>query len=142
MAEDLATVWDNFETIDREVRPHTLDGDQSWDAPNLGALVRAVRRTSLHRLFPFTTLNQFCLGDGSDFWKAGADGGQIAPAFVARTPERGYLVWAGNPYHDVQTPPVLVTKDPEAAARCLERLLADWPGDDRPGSGGGASASL
>ncbi|MFI6517869.1 hypothetical protein ACIBF1_20095 [Spirillospora sp. NPDC050679] len=132
MADDLAAVWDAFAANDAYPNAASPDPDLRWDSTNLRALVRAVRRTSLSRLFPFTSLYRFCLGDGADFWAAGTDGGHIAPAFVNRNPEDGYQVMAGNPYHETQDAPVLITQDPEAAARCLEELLIGWPRENPP----------
>jgi hypothetical protein len=98
-----------------------------WMPPNLGDLVRAVRETTLCRLFPFTSHASLCLSDRPDFWQGGPDGGQIAPAFVSRTREDGYLVWSGSLAHVEEAEAVLTTGNAEAAAAELERFLAWWP---------------
>ncbi|MFI0351510.1 hypothetical protein [Actinomadura sp. 9N407] len=131
MAGDPAAAWEDFEASTDSADVYV--SARTWEMPDFGALARAVRRTSLRRLFPFTSHSRFCLGDRADFWRTGSDGGHIAPAFIVRSREHGYVVEAGNPYHAAQVESVLTTKDPEAAAHCLEHLLADWPHANLPG---------
>jgi hypothetical protein len=100
---------------------------QCWVPPNLGDLVRAIRRTSLVRFFPFTAHACFCLSLRIDQWRPGIGDGRIAPAFISRTRDIGYYVWSGNPYRSDDATVVLTTDNPEDASAELERLLIEWP---------------
>ncbi|MCP2338976.1 hypothetical protein [Actinomadura rupiterrae] len=138
MDEALVLWWDGFERAADEEDAFCSDARRpSWVPPNMGALARAVRRTSLCRLFPFTSHALLCLSDREDFWQAGLLGGQIAPAFVARTCEDGYLVHSGSAAEPHEASRVLVTHDAVVAAAQLELLLAAWP----PGRTGDLASS-
>ncbi|QKG23700.1 hypothetical protein ACTIVE_5343 [Actinomadura verrucosospora] len=93
----------------------------TWVPPNLGALVRAARRTTMRRWAPGTGHECFALV--ADLrWNT-----EWSPAFVARTRSQGYAVHAAplQDYTD-ELLPTLITKSASAAAAELELLLAHW----------------
>lgn len=120
---DLTARWDEFQDMADDWDASCLNPAETWVPPNLGALVRATRTTSLARLYPCTAHACLCFGDRPDFWRADHS---VAPAFISRTRGDGYLVWSGSPY---KQPQVLVrtTADPATAASALGRLLVGWP---------------
>jgi hypothetical protein len=117
---DPACHWDFQESAARRSDAWDSSNNSSFP-PNAAALVTAVRRTELRRLFPFTAHEYLCFRDGVD-WHSGAD--QIAPACVSQDPEHGYVVWDGGPYGKRR--PALTTQDPGEAAAKAEGLLAGW----------------
>lgn len=112
--------WDSWEKYAAKYDDYH-DGMKTRVPPNLGALVQAVRQTSLCRWAPSTSHAFFHLRAGLSF------DAQRSPAFVARRRTEGYLVFPRYPQDaadDVQ--PTLVTHSATKAAAELERLLADW----------------
>ncbi|MFI0448365.1 hypothetical protein [Actinomadura sp. 6N118] len=113
--------WDAWEAYADEYDTHHLDETKTWVPPNLGALVRAVRRTSLCRWSPSASHASLHLCAGVRF------DAERSPAFVARNRTDGYLVYPRYPrggVDDIQ--PTLVTNSATEAAAELERLLTDW----------------
>jgi hypothetical protein len=91
-----------------------------YPAPISGDLVRAAYATSLHRLYPFTSLNRLCFSQKP----GGPLAGTVVPAYVAVTRDEGYVVWAGDPYRGEEAVLQLVTTSASQAAEAVERLLA------------------
>ncbi len=93
----------------------------TWVPPNLGALVRAVRMTSLCRWVPSNSHTNFHLRAGLRF------DAERSPALITRRRPYGYLVFPRYPRGEADdVRPTLVTHSPTEAAAELERLLADW----------------
>jgi hypothetical protein len=132
MNHALLASWDWQELAADAMDEGCEDPVLCWVPPNLGDLVKAARATTLRRFFPFTAHACFGLSNMPNWWEAGPECDPIAPAFVSRTRQDGYLIWPGTPYHFDEAQLVLVTDDPMSAAAALERLLAEWPASASP----------
>jgi hypothetical protein len=116
----LEALWDWEERRADELDARSA-GANTWVPSNLGALVRAVRRTPLGRWAPITSHACFLL-TADTRWDS-----EWSPAFVARTRTDGYSVHHG-PISDYtgHVVPTLVTSAAEEAAAELATLLLGW----------------
>ena len=122
---ELAAMWE-AEVLAAEAED-AHNNTPTWVPPIKAPLVRAVRATSLHRLFPFTSMNRLCFSSGPAWWD---DQGVVAPAHIALAPEGDYVVYGCSPYARSEQDfiAVLATEDPVMAATAVERLLVQWTG--------------
>ena len=123
---ELAACWE-AELAAAEEEDARNESSSSWVPPIKADLVRAVRNTSLRRLYPFTSMSRLCFSSGPDLFSPDVS---IAPAHVALAPEGDYVVYQGDPTPRADESPreVVATYDPDTAARAVEGLLTDWTG--------------
>lgn len=124
--DQVAACWE-AELVAAEEEDADNMSTASWVPPIKADLVRAVRNTSLRRLYPFTSMNRLCFSSSPDLLSADAS---IAPAHVALAPEGDYVVYHGDPTPQSDEDPheVIATYDPNEAATVVEQLLTDWAG--------------
>ncbi|WP_372907231.1 DUF6193 family natural product biosynthesis protein [Saccharopolyspora indica] len=115
MFESSADEWRNWELI-AEAR----DRRSQDSSPSCSDLVRAARATSLHRLFPFFSMNSLCFSTLPEAL------GLVAPAFVVMSREGEYVIWRGDPKGGEHVR-ALSTREAVVAAEKVEFLLDGWP---------------
>lgn len=115
-AIDVERYWDEWETVAAH-----RDARIKAARPMLSDLVKAARRTTLFRLFPFFTHDVLRFGS-TPAW----EDGPVAPVFVVFNPAEGYVVFKGDLIREVSTT-VLTTPQAGEAIRTIERLLIGWP---------------
>jgi len=99
-----------------ETGPDALGG--GYDEP-MRRLVAVARKTRLHKLHPFTSMNRLC------FARTPWPFEDVQPGYVAFYPDGKYEVWRGGPYKD-QSTCVLRTHDSAAAiATLLQQILGE-----------------